>query len=162
MVATYPADSRQYRAVIESVAEEEEVEGRRLLVRFLDYGNTCWLAGAGQLLFPWHADLELVPPQAVCCRLRLGRLQYKSKEIKELIQQPLSPDSPAAEQFSALMQAAGPLQLTVREVLLPRGHVFGRPGSGPEVVVDLHTSSGDSILKHCQRYVKAEHCHCGH
>ena len=45
VIATYPADFKKYRAVIEKITKSDQRgEGKTFHVRFLDYGNTSEVA----------------------------------------------------------------------------------------------------------------------
>ena len=73
VIAAYTEDGRRYRAKVEEVGEKGEE--RVFRVRYIDYGNVSQV-GLGDL-FKWDPVLEIIPPQAFCCRLRESKMMFK-------------------------------------------------------------------------------------
>ena len=103
-------------------------------LRYIDYGNS---GEVGQV-YPWERALEVVPPQALLCRLLLPpgapALQWTSKE---------------ADAFGHTMLRAGAMRMEVHQRLQPPGHLL-RPSAdpdAPEAVVSLHTRTEASVLE---------------
>ena len=138
VIATYPADFKKYRAVIEEITKSDRRgEGKTYHVRFLDYGNTSEVAAKD--LHSWHQFLERVPPQAVCCKLKAADLFTTS----------VRPGSREMAEFSSVVKAANPLNMRIHSVLRRRVAMFKEGElrvSGPEVVVSLTTCGGENIM----------------
>ena len=138
VIATYPADFKKYRAVIEKITKSDKRgEGKTFHVRFLDYGNTSEVAAKD--LHSWHQFLEKVPPQAVCCQLKAVDLFTTS----------VRPGSREMAEFSSVVKAANPLNMRIHSVLRRRVVVFKEREfrvAEPEVVVSLTTCGGENIV----------------
>ena len=89
MVATYPVDNKLYRAKIEKVIKDNRTgmdSVSTFRVRYIDYGNTCDVNRTQ--LYIWDEVLEIIPAQAVSCKLDTmriftKRIQVGSPEEKE-------------------------------------------------------------------------------
>ena len=77
VIAAYPEDGRRYRAKVEEVVEKGEE--RVIRVRYIDYGNMS-LVGLSDL-FCWDPVLQVIPPQAFCCRLRESKMMFKEPMV---------------------------------------------------------------------------------
>ena len=139
MVATYPVDNKLYRAKIEKVIKDrtgiDSVSTFR--VRYLDYGNTCDVTRTQ--LYIWDEVLEIIPAQAVSCKLDTMRIFTKRIQV----------GSPEAKEFTDLLKQSNPVSIQVRKVLRARDVVFNSEivQKTPELVVDLFDSQGLNIVE---------------
>ena len=129
-MARYDVDKIIYRASVENIAE---VNNKHLVkVRFIDYGNT---AEVGRLhLYHWEANLEVIPPQAVCCKLK--NLERISKTVL--------PDTEEHLAFSKIMKSINPLQVSIHEKLF-NSSFHSRHHYMPQLVVSVHDKYSESI-----------------
>ena len=135
VIAAYPEDGRRYRAKVEEVVEKGEE--RVFRVRYIDYGNVSQVGLSD--LFQWDPVLQVIPPQAFCCRLRESKMMFK---------EPMVMRTPDAAKFLLFMKVWSPFQMVVSKVRRPREKIFSsRKCSEPEVVVDLIARDGILVSK---------------
>ena len=135
VIAVYPEDGRRYRAKVEEVGEKGEE--RVFRVRYIDYGNVSQV-GLGDL-FQWDPVLEVIPPQAFCCRLRESKMMFKK---------PIIVRTSEAARFLLLMKVWSPFQMVVSKVRRLREKMFtSRKCQEPEIVVDLIARDGILVSK---------------
>ena len=149
VIAVYPEDGRRYRAKLEEVVEKGEEKVFR--VRYIDYGNVSQVGISD--LFQWNPVLQVIPPQAFCCRLRESKIMFK---------EPVVMRTPDAAKFLLFMKVWSPFQMVVSKVRRPREKIFSsKKCQEPEIVVDLVARDGIlvstklrcSSLKHLLRKV---------
>ena len=139
VIATYPVDNKLYRAKIEKVFQVgssgmDSVPTFR--VRYIDYGNTSDVTGAH--LYIWDEMLEIIPAQAVSCKLDTMKIFTKRPQV----------GSVEAKEFTEVLKQSNPVSIQVRKVLRARDGVFSSVmvQKTPELVVDLFDSQGVNIV----------------
>ena len=140
MVATYPVDNKLYRAKIEKVIKDNRTgidSVSTFRVRYIDYGNTCDVTR--NQLYIWDEVLEIIPAQAVSCKLDTMSIFTKRIQV----------GSPEAKEFTDLLKQSNPVSIQVRKVLRARDVVFNSEivQKTPELVVDLFDSQGVNIVE---------------
>ena len=133
IIAMYLVDKQLYRAKVEQV---KIADGKRsFLVRFIDYGNVSQVED--KHLYPWDPVFELIPPQAICCKLRNVEV-FKTSFLA---------GSRDQEEFVKFMLRNNPFHLTVHQVYETRDFLFKCSViSSPELSVDLLTSAGQNVV----------------
>ena len=144
VIAIYPVDNQMYRAKIEKVilvSSGSSSSGTDNIptfrVRYIDYGNICDVSGSQ--LYSWDEVLEIIPAQAVSCKL----------DTIKIFTKPLKVGSIEAIEFTEVLKQSNPVSIKVRKVLRPRDGVFNSDmvQKTPELVVDLFDSQGVNIVE---------------
>ena len=140
VIAVFAKDSRRYRAKVEKIVTHNEGK-KSFKVRYIDYGNSDEVEASQ--LYTWEPLLEVVPAQAICCKL---------KDLKVFVE-PIQPGTKMAEHFKNSMKHIGPLKMRVKEIQCSREHVLLGKRISTELVVNLEChSSGQNILNKLTEY----------
>ena len=143
MIAIYPVDNQMYRGKIEkriqvssgsSSSSMDSVPTFR--VRYIDYGNICDVSGSQ--LYSWDEVLEIIPAQAVSCKLDTMKIFTKPLKVGTEV-----------KAFEEVLKQSNPVSIKVRKVLRPRDGVFNSEivQKTPELVVDIFDSQGENIVE---------------
>ena len=133
VISVFKTDSRLYRAKVEKILPNGSE--KKFKVRFIDYGNSSEVDA--EHLFSWEPLLEVVPAQAICCKL---------KDLQVFVK-PIFRGSETAEHFTNLMKKFGALKMSVTEILRGRDKVFHSQKMSTELVVNLECySNGENVL----------------
>ena len=132
VIAIYPVDNNLYRAKIEKVIQENRTgmdSSPTFRVRYLDYGNTCDVTKTH--LYIWDEVLEIIPAQAVSCKLDTMMIFTKRIQAKE---------------FTDFLKQSNPISIQVQQVFRPRNGVltarlFTRPQSSLLISLILRVST---------------------
>ena len=132
LFARYEVDNRIYRASVENISE---VNNKHLVkVRFTDYGNA---AEVGRIhLYHWETNFQVIPPQAVCCKLK--NLERISKTVL--------PNTEEHTAFSKIMKSINPLQVSIHEKLFDSSY-HCRHQYSPQLTVSVHDQYSESIYE---------------
>ena len=134
VIAMYEVDQQLYRAKVEQVNLDSS-GGKTFQIRFIDYGNVSEVEAVH--LFQWDPIFEIVPPQAVYCKLRNA----------DCFKTTFAPGSREEEEFAKFMIRNNPFHLTVHQVYETRDILFRSSSvSSPELSVGLQTKSGYDVV----------------
>ena len=126
VLAIFYVDNKRYRAKIEKIGNYENGD-KFFKVRFIDYGN--WSEVSCRDLYSWDPDLEIIPAQAVCCKLT--HLERFKSPIKEGTRE--------HDDFVKVMTSKSPFCVTVKEIFHSRDLIFKVNGNiVPEIAVKIH------------------------
>ena len=137
VLAIFYVDNKLYRAKIEKIGHYENGE-KHFKVRFIDYGN--WSDVSGNFLYSWEPDLEIIPAQAICCKL--ASLERFTSTIKVGTRE--------YDDFVKIMTSKSPFCVTVREIFHARDFIFNLNGDiVPELAVEIYKDNKNmfSLLK---------------
>ena len=127
-------DGEIYRAKVEQMSDDE----KSVRVRYIDYGN-CGLLESSDL-FTWEPMLNLLPAQAVSCRLQ----DLKPEWIK---QENFSQEQ--KKEFVAVMKNSGKLKMNVIKRLRTPNFLLDTEedsSAGPELEVSVHEAEAGADL----------------